>query len=349
MKKIIRIISGLSLLFVAAVSQQASAQDISINMATLPPTSVRVGDTSYIQMDICNQDPNPVTAPANKIRTLISTSGVVTIIKACSDVQGTPLPTSQWSLLSLTAGSGNSIRLQYVPTLAQNNCSTFYIQIVATNTGTGNFTSTLQWAGPQTVGNATTNDNSVTTIVVSAPLPVVFNAFTARAKECTAQLDWTTAMEQNNARFDVERSTDGVSFNKIGQVAAAGNSSTPQRYNYTDRKPESGRNSYRIVQVDLDNKKTSTAVQSLQFDCSAGVVKVYPTVTNSTLNVELPAGYDNADVKVFSTVGQVINVPGAGKLSSGLHQLQLDNIAKGSYIVRITNGSNVQTFKVICQ
>jgi hypothetical protein len=349
MKKIIRIISGLSLLFLASTSQQASAQDISINMLTLAPTNVHVGDTSYIQMDVCNEDANPVTAPANKIRTLVSTSGVVTIIKACSDVQGTPLPTSQWSLLSLTAGSGNSIRLQYVPTMLNGDCSTFYIQIVATNNGTGNFTSTLQWNGPQTVGNITTNDNSTTGITVSQPLPVSFSAFTARKQECAAQLDWTTAMEHNNAYFNVERSIDGVSFTKIAQVAATGNSSTEQHYSYTDRKPETGRNSYRITQVDLDNKKTSTGVQSLEFDCSKGIVKVYPTVTSSTLNVELPAGYDNTDVKVFSVVGQLIDVPGAGKMNSGLHTLQLGNVAKGSYMVRVANGSNVQTFKVIYQ
>ena len=55
----------------------------------------------------------------------------------------------------------------------------------------------------------------------STPLPVTLTAFTATAAGPAAvRLTWATASEVNSARFEVERSADGVSFSKVDEVAA---------------------------------------------------------------------------------------------------------------------------------
>ena len=74
--------------------------------------------------------------------------------------------------------------------------------------------------------------------VTGAPLPGQLTAFTATAAGPTAvRLAWATASEKNSARFEVERSTEGRSFARIGTVAAAGNSSRARTYGFADTAP----------------------------------------------------------------------------------------------------------------
>ena len=47
-------------------------------------------------------------------------------------------------------------------------------------------------------------------------------------------LTWTTANEQNTVQFDIERSINGQTFEKIGTVKTKGSNST---YEFTDNAP----------------------------------------------------------------------------------------------------------------
>ena len=80
-----------------------------------------------------------------------------------------------------------------------------------------------------TVTQTGLTDFSVWTLGVEGPLPVELTAFTAEREGDAARLRWRTASEKNSAAFEVERSHDGKAFERIGTVAAQGNSSRPQR------------------------------------------------------------------------------------------------------------------------
>jgi hypothetical protein len=339
------IIIYLSVLVAAALYQPAAAQDIQLNILTLPPGTVELGDTTYIQVDICNVDANPVTAPAFKIRTLISTSPVVTVIKATTDTLGTPMPSSQWLQLSLGAGPGNSIRLEYQHPLANFDCQNFYIQIVAGAVGTGNFTGTLQWgsgvsggaSGPQTVGNDPANDNSTTGIVVTTPLPVSLTDFTAVKQGNTSLLNWNTATEVNNSGFDIERSADGRSFSKIGIVyskADGGNSNEKLAYSYVDAAPLSGTNYYRLRQVDRDGKSVYSKIRQVTFDAASGV-KVYPNPATHTVYIEASEG---SQVSVYNIIGQRMEVRTTG--SGHLTTLDVSALSAGNYTIHILDAAS---------
>lgn len=83
-------------------------------------------------------------------------------------------------------------------------------------------------------------------------LPVSLNSFTAKAINGNIVLNWSTASEQNNKYFEVLRSTDGISFSRIGEIAGKNNSNTYNQYNFTDYTPASGTNYYQLKQVDLN-------------------------------------------------------------------------------------------------
>lgn len=65
-------------------------------------------------------------------------------------------------------------------------------------------------------------------------------------------LNWSTAYEENNAVFIVERSDDGSTFNDIGKVDGAGTSTDIKQYNFLDIMANAERSYYRLKQVDED-------------------------------------------------------------------------------------------------
>jgi hypothetical protein len=69
---------------------------------------------------------------------------------------------------------------------------------------------------------ATTNANNAfgvfTGTDLNAPLPVELASLNGKVVGNDGLLFWTTASERNNRGFEIEKSTDGVSFEYIGFV-----------------------------------------------------------------------------------------------------------------------------------
>jgi hypothetical protein len=236
--------------------------------------------------------------------------------------------------------------------MANFDCSTFYIQIVAVAAGSGNFTGTLQWgsgvsggaSGPQTIGNDPSNDNSTTGIVVTVPLPVSLTAFTAVKQGSTSLLNWNTATEVNNAGFDIERSADGRSFSRIGIVyskAEGGNSSEKLAYSYIDASPLTGTNYYRLRQVDRDGKSVYSNIEQVTFGTGRGV-RVYPNPAINTVNIEASEG---SQVSVYNILGQRIAVPATG--NGRLTTLDVSALSAGNYTVQVLDtASGISSYKL---
>lgn len=89
----------------------------------------------------------------------------------------------------------------------------------------------------------------------SDPLPVSLLYFTAEViTNEHVRLKWETVSEQNNDRFELERSSDGIVFNIIGIVDGNGNTNESINYSFDDKFPLYGINYYRFRQVDYDGK-----------------------------------------------------------------------------------------------
>ncbi len=71
-------------------------------------------------------------------------------------------------------------------------------------------------------------------VASSAILPVKLSAFAVKLSSNSANIMWTTDMETNSNRFEIERSFDGISWIKIADVKSKGNSSVKTDYFYTD-------------------------------------------------------------------------------------------------------------------
>jgi len=86
------------------------------------------------------------------------------------------------------------------------------------------------------------------------PLPVEFLGVDADAHENNVRVMWSTASEDNCSHFEIERSVDGNTFERIGTVSGTGNSSELIEYSVLDNYPVHGINYYRIKQVDFNGE-----------------------------------------------------------------------------------------------
>jgi len=118
-------------------------------------------------------------------------------------------------------------------------------------------------------GPSTASSGSLTTILDVVPdtynvytlgalrdgaLPVVLVSFTGVARERASYLEWFTSEEINSSHFEIERSADAKSWQRIGSVAARGEdmatASASVQYGFTDENPLSSINFYRLKMVD---------------------------------------------------------------------------------------------------
>ncbi len=182
------------------------------------------------------------------------------------------------------------------------------------------------------------------------PLPVTFLSFTARKSSKTSSLlEWETSQEINSDRFEVERSGDALFFSKIGTVAAAGNSSFPQQYSFTDNNPK-GINYYRLKQVDINGKFIFTPVRLVKFgEINSETVKYYPNPTNGILIIELDLPNVNEPhlINISNAGGIMVNQIKIVPSSGNKIQIDLSRYAKGTYFIQVRTPTLNSTQRVV--
>ena len=162
---------------------------------------------------------------------------------------------------------------------------------------------------------------------VAVPLPITLTKFTAQRSGSEGLLQWQTAQEENSRDFTIERSTDGKTYTTIGVVAAAGKSSTPLNYTFTDLAPVNSVNYYRLKQSDLDDKYTYSPVRTLNFGESSRLG--WYSTGKLSVEVNLLQG-NNENYSLSDISGRTLR---QGQLSGG--KTEVSHLPAGVYIVRV--------------
>ncbi|HYG38772.1 MAG TPA: T9SS type A sorting domain-containing protein [Cytophagales bacterium] len=153
-------------------------------------------------------------------------------------------------------------------------------------------------------------------ISANGSLPVEFVNFEGKFEDKAVKLNWTTASETNNDHFEVERSTDGIEFTSIGNVAGSGNSDSRKDYEFTDSKIHNNKYYYRIKQVDFNGKFAFSNIISVEAQGlvvkteEALSVEIYPNPTTfDNINLKITSADKVSDLSVllFSTDGQLVH------------------------------------------
>lgn len=212
----------------------------------------------------------------------------------------------------------------------------------------------LSWtgAGNVTVGqlmDGTGSDVAILdNLIIKNPLgfsilPVELLSFDAVKAGTANSLTWKTTHEINVSNFTIERSTDGVSYETIGMVAAQQNYSATNDYSFTDGAPVAV-NFYRLKMTDLDGSFTYSPVKKVSGGETAVSITCYPNPVVNYVNVRT----DGAEVyhyTLFTLDGRVMQ---SGVITGGQASLNVSSAPKGMMIVRVENevDATVQTFKI---
>ena len=221
----------------------------------------------------------------------------------------------------------NTLSVYAGGTLAKNTYRWYrFGELVATKTGDSTFI-------PAQDGNyyATVTNSIVTTLTLisetySMTLPVTLVSFEGKSESNQIKLTWKTTSETSNKGFEIERSADARTFEKIGFVDGSGDSKENQFYHFTDLNPLAT-SYYRLKQLDYDGKFEYSRTIAVQGDYAG--VRIYPNPAQTDLVVSGAPG--DEPVSVFTQTGKPVIVN--TRLSAG--KLDVKDLKEGIYTVRI--------------
>jgi Secretion system C-terminal sorting domain len=193
------------------------------------------------------------------------------------------------------------------------------------------------------------------TISWTTVLPVKLVSFTATLNNNKADLEWTTATENNLSHFVIEKSTDGNIFTQAGVVFASGNTTEKTNYSFSDNNiaSPSGMIWYRLRSTDHDGKYELSETRIIHIgkknEQSVSIL-AYPNPVTIELRITIPNSWQGKKVsyQVFNNNGQVtINNESAN--SSQTEMINVSKLAPGFYIVKAICGSEIAQQKIIKQ
>ncbi len=235
-------------------------------------------------------------------------------------------------------GNINHNLIQFISIENNPNLSVCYVESVC---------GYLQNDGGNSIENNTSGCNSEEEVEASCTaLPVELTQFNAEAQRNSILLTWQTATETNNQGFEIQRSKDGITWEKIGYQQGAINSNTTQDYRHNDTQPLSGINYYRLKQIDVAGDFIYSDVVNVWYENGGFGVFPVPAKDEITLQIESPEAA--VEIRISNIIGEVIHTQDL-QLSEGVNQLTFDisEYANGIYFLTINNGDKNGTQRFV--
>lgn len=183
----------------------------------------------------------------------------------------------------------------------------------------------------------------------SAPLPVSLLHFNAKLQENnTALLDWRSEAEKNLLAYDVEHSTNGHDFSKIGQVTAKGSPVTQAAYEFTHTDLQAGSNYYRLRMSDRWGKTEYSPVRIVRLEDKSPAFQVLPNPTSGPITLvahQLEQYKDDLYYQVTDINGKLLL---ENRLKDEKTGMDFSNYPSGAYYLNVrTNREQLHQFKLV--
>lgn len=229
----------------------------------------------------------------------------------------------------MSAMGPNDARFVTPTSVVDNSATTGIIAYTANLTGFGQFTLA---------------DNT-------APLPVTLARLTANLRGPDALLAWKTAQEHDNSGFNVERSRDGKRFDLLGFVAGHGTSLQSNTYEFVDRQVAANTTFYyRPQQLDYNGTSRYSPVVTVRATSKGdALATLHPNPAQNWAYLTFLGNPAQVTVTLLSIDGrrmlqQEVSSPGEAPLALPIAQLPA-----GAYIVQVTDGTTIETHRLLKQ
>ena len=172
----------------------------------------------------------------------------------------------------------------------------------------------------------------------SVILPVSFTNVTAKAEANQTVILWETAIENNNNYFEIEKSTNGQLWTKIGMVHGKATSSIPTDYSFSDPVIQTGTAFYRIMQVDLDGRRSYSEIASVTRTHEHFKAKVYPNPVDASSVISFYTDHDDEVKFTLIDIGGRTVKTDVWPVFKGTNELSLarfPEMHKGHYVLHL--------------
>jgi len=197
--------------------------------------------------------------------------------------------------------------------------------------------------------NGSTNgydDNFIRNIFMEklVVLPVTIGSFSANNSAGKTTLLWKTDAEQSTSHFEIEQSSDGINFEKIGDVSSS-NNAAGSTYSFQTSQPAQMKR-YRLKIVDIDGKYEYSKLLYVAGSSSAANRKsiVFPNpITETTFTLTI--GHEdlrNTVAFLYAIDGRFIKTY---QITQDSQQFNTTGLRPGLYVLKLNNGEMIQLIK----
>lgn len=169
--------------------------------------------------------------------------------------------------------------------------------------------------------------------VSNASLPLSLVNFQVQLQNKTAVLTWQTGHEEANTFFELQRGTDGQTFETISHIEAKGTGQVTS-YSWTDNNLLPGQNFYRLKIVE-SSRVSYSGVLSIYNNKPFSIDKIY--ASSSALHVTLVSDKTQAVmVRIINLLGAVVDKLRYTITSPSVRlTIPVSKLAAGQYFLRI--------------
>jgi len=194
--------------------------------------------------------------------------------------------------------------------------------------------------------------------VFGKTLPIELTDFSAVVEDDIVVIQWETAAEENNDYFELLRSTNGLTYEVIGQVTGSGTTNNTMVYEFEDYNPVEGLAYYKLRQTDYDGESETfdpIAVELLIASDGSCVLTVYPNPCPGNCRAKLsdcPKGDPQVRLMMTDATGHMVSELYDTRNFDGSFDLQIDktnNLKPGVYVISAISGDENFSQKIIRQ
>jgi hypothetical protein len=179
----------------------------------------------------------------------------------------------------------------------------------------------------------------------ATPFPARLLSFEAQQIDNHNLVSWRASDFVNFNKFELEKSSDARSFEKIYTELVEKNKIETQLYSFDDTSPIEGANYYRLKMIDLDGSFQYSRMVAIWFEKDGEYAIAENPVKNQTIN--LKTNIADPKIELFDIRGAAIQF--RNKNSNGLYELSVDNQISAIYILRIGGAKKRFTIRLLME
>ncbi len=190
------------------------------------------------------------------------------------------------------------------------------------------------------------------------PFDVELLSFSANRTADGVKIDWSTASETENDRFEVTRRELGSEeWVTVGVVAGNGTSSTQHDYSVMDRSATNAAYYYELSGFDVNGNEQVFNTVLVEAGTSASEIVEsyallgnYPNPFNPSTNIRFSlAEASNITLTVYDVQGRVVSELVDGMMEAGVHEIAFDadGLTSGVYFAQMSGAFGSDVMKMV--